>query len=46
MFLIHLAARALVNLKEMAAQPDLVAVFGGRFSSPWLAHLDHQGDMK
>ena len=33
MFLIRLAARALVNLKEMAAQPDLVAVFGGRFSS-------------
>jgi branched-chain amino acid transport system substrate-binding protein len=27
-----LPARSLVNLKELAAQPDLVAVFGGRFS--------------
>jgi len=27
-----LPARALANLKELAAQPDLVAVFGGRFS--------------
>ena len=27
-----LPARSIENLKEMAAQPDLVAVFGGRFS--------------
>ena len=27
-----LPARTLVNLQELAAQPDLVAVFGGRFS--------------
>ena len=27
-----LPARSLANLKELAAQPDLVAVFGGRFS--------------
>ena len=27
-----LPSRALANLKEMADQPDLVAVFGGRFS--------------
>ena len=27
-----LPARSLVNLKELAAQPDLVAVFGGRYS--------------
>lgn len=34
-----LPARTLVNLKEMAAQPDLVAVFGGRFSPPLLESL-------
>ena len=27
-----LPSRALANLKELAAQPDLVAVFGGRYS--------------
>ena len=27
-----LPARSLENLKELAGQPDLVAVFGGRFS--------------
>ena len=34
-----LPARALENLKELAAQPDLVAVFGGRFSPPLLESL-------
>ena len=34
-----LPARALNNLKELAAQPDLVAVFGGRFSPPLLESL-------
>ena len=34
-----LPARALENLKEMAAQPDLVAVFGGRFSPTFLESL-------
>ena len=34
-----LPSRALENLKELAAQPDLVAVFGGRFSSPMLESL-------
>ena len=34
-----LPARALENLKELAAQPDLVAVFGGRFSSTFLKAL-------
>ena len=34
-----LPARTLENLKEMAAQPDLVAVFGGRFSPTFLESL-------
>ena len=34
-----LPARALENLKELAAQPDLVAVFGGRLSPPLLESL-------
>ena len=34
-----LPARTLVNLQELAAQPDLVAVFGGRLSSPMLESL-------
>ena len=34
-----LPARALENLKELAAQPDLVAVFAGRLSSPMLDSL-------
>ena len=34
-----LPARALENLKELAAQPDLVAVFGGRFSPTFLESL-------
>jgi len=34
-----LPARALENLKELAAQPDLVAVFGGRFSPVFLESL-------
>jgi branched-chain amino acid transport system substrate-binding protein len=34
-----LPARALKNLKELAAQPDLVAVFGGRFSPTLLESL-------
>ncbi len=34
-----LPARALENLKELAAQPDLVAVFGGRLSPPLLDSL-------
>ena len=34
-----LPARSLENLKELAAQPDLVAVFGGRFSPAFLESL-------
>lgn len=34
-----LPARSLENLKELAAQPDLVAVFGGRFSPTLLESL-------
>ena len=34
-----LPARALVNLEELAAQPDLVAVFGGRNSPTFLEVL-------
>ena len=34
-----LPARTLENLKELAAQPDLVAVFGGRFSPTLLESL-------
>ena len=34
-----LPARALENLKELAAQPDLVAVFGGRFSPTFIESL-------
>ena len=34
-----LPARALANLKELAAQPDLVAVFGGSLSPPLLESL-------
>ena len=34
-----LPARTLANLKEMAAQPDLVAVFGGSLSPPLLESL-------
>lgn len=34
-----LPARAMENLKELAAQPDLVAVFGGRFSPTMLESL-------
>ena len=34
-----LPARALEDLKELAAQPDLVAVFGGRFSPIFLESL-------
>ena len=34
-----LPARSVENLKELAAQPDLVAVFGGSFSPPLLESL-------
>ncbi len=41
-----LPARALENLKEMAAQPDLVAVFGGRFSPAFLESLPRAHELK
>ena len=41
-----LPARALENLKEMAAQPDLVAVFGGRFSPAFLESLPLAHELK
>ena len=41
-----LPARALENLKEMAAQPDLVAVFGGRFSPIFLESLPLVHELK
>ena len=41
-----LPARSLANLKEMAAQPDLVAVFGGRFSPTFLESLPLVHELK
>ena len=41
-----LPARSLVNLKELAAQPDLVAVFGGRFSPTFLEALPLVHELK
>ena len=41
-----LPARALVNLKELAAQPDLVAVFGGRLSPTYLESLPLVHELK
>ena len=41
-----LPARALVNLQELAAQPDLVAVFGGRFSPALLEALPLVHELK
>ena len=41
-----LPARTLANLQELAAQPDLIAVFGGRFSPPLLEAVSLAHELK